>query len=278
MDGYLTHNQRPGTWSDDTSLTLATMDSLAKGLNYEDMMNNFSKWYNEGEYTPFNEAFDVGNTTSRAILKFGNGYAALDCGMSSERDNGNGSLMRILPISIYTISKNIDFNSRFEIINSVSKLTHAHMRTLIACSIYTFIVEEILKENNNLNDSIDKGINSSLKFFKSKLLDNNELSYFNRIFNKSIFDLDESEISSSAYVVDTLEASIWVLYNTSSYNEAILKSVNLGNDTDTIGAVCGSLAGLYYGYDSISSQWLDTLVKKDYIEKFISKFYTSLKE
>ena len=198
--------------------------------------------------------------------------------MTGEHDNGNGSLMRILPASIYTISKNKSLDERFKIVNSVSKLTHGHIRTFIACSIYTFIVEEILNEDNSLNDAINKGIKNSVNFFKDKSLCIHELRYFDRILARFIFNLEEDDISSSGYVVATLEAALWALINTNSYSEAVLKAINLGGDTDTTGAVCGSLAGLYYGYDSIPLDWANTLAKKDYIESIVLNFYNSLND
>jgi ADP-ribosylglycohydrolase len=98
MRSYGTHNQKAGIWSDDTSMTLCLIDSLSKGLDYKDIMTNFIKWINNGEYTAHGVVFDVGNATRKALRRFEGGKAPLNCGGLSENDNGNGSLMRILPI------------------------------------------------------------------------------------------------------------------------------------------------------------------------------------
>lgn len=96
MQSYGTHNQVEGTWSDDTSMTLCLIDSLSKGLDYNDIMTNFIKWINTGEYTAHEEVFDVGNATRKALMRFEKGIAPLDCGGLDDKDNGKGSLMRIL--------------------------------------------------------------------------------------------------------------------------------------------------------------------------------------
>ena len=85
-------------------------------------------------------------------------------------------------------------------------------------------------------------------------------------------NLPDSEIKGSGYVVDTLEAAIWCLLNSESYAECVLKAVNLGDDTDTVGAIAGGLAGLAYGYDNIPTEWLDVIVKKDWISKLCEDF------
>ena len=101
MRGYGTHNQPIGTWSDDTSMTLCLVDSLSDGLNYEDIMSKFKAWLVDGDYTPYGDVFDVGIATRQAINRYLSGIGPLNCGGISERDNGNGSLMRILPLLFY---------------------------------------------------------------------------------------------------------------------------------------------------------------------------------
>ena len=85
--------------------------------------------------------------------------------------------------------------------------------------------------------------------------------------------LSRDEIKSSGYVIDTIESAIWCLMNTSSYKECVLTAVNLGNDTDTVGAIAGSLAGALYGYNAIPQEWKDTLIKKDWIENLSDKVF-----
>ncbi|RAP50783.1 MAG: hypothetical protein BZ138_06345, partial [Methanosphaera sp. rholeuAM270] len=108
MTGYGTYNQPPGTWSDDSSLTLATMDSLINGLNYEDMMHKFGQWYQDAKYSPTDEVFDIGKTTQSALQNYlYYNKKALNCGLTGAYDNGNGSLMRILPATLYINAKQL---------------------------------------------------------------------------------------------------------------------------------------------------------------------------
>lgn len=104
-------------------------------------------------------------------------------------------------------------------------------------------------------------------FFESQGVDPAEISLFNRLLRADISLLNEAEIRSGGYVLHTLEASIWCLLTTTTYRDAVLKAVNLGEDTDTTGAVTGALAGLVYGYDDIPAQWVNTLVRREEIEQ-----------
>lgn len=279
MRGYGTYNQPAGTWSDDTSLTLCLLDSLLKGLNYNDIMMKFSKWFNKGEYTPFGEAFDIGGTTREALMKYEEGINPLECGGVSEYNNGNGSLMRILPIlfylqSIYGTELN-EIEEAFQIIHNISSLTHAHKRSQIACGIYISVADELSK-NLDLKETIKLGIYKAMEYYRVSNHYCDELKYFQRLENKYFEKTALEEIRSSGYVVETLEAVIWCLYNTKSYKDCILKAVNLGSDTDTVAAVAGGLAGLYYGYDSIPREWINDIARKEYIEDLCNQLYKTV--
>lgn len=136
MIGHRTpHFQPPGTWSDDSSLMLCLADSLCHGLDYHDMADRFCRWYHEGYWTPHGTVFDVGGATRIALLRLKQGVEPTQAGGTGEYDNGNGSLMRILPLAYYvrTIS---DMNTRFSLIHNASAITHAHPRSKMACGIY----------------------------------------------------------------------------------------------------------------------------------------------
>ena len=251
MRGYGTYNMPPGTWSDDTSMTLATMASIAekKGIDYDDIMNEFWQWYVNNKYCQV-ELFDIGITTSNALNNYhDNGIPALESGMNGERDNGNGSLMRILPLAYL---KDVDY----ETIENMSALTHAHERSKIACVLYVEIAKSMLKNDLEIREHVK----NSCEKIKEHYKDSCELNHFERIFND---DLDYVE--SSGYVIKTLECVIHCMQTTSNYKDAVLKAVNLGEDTDTVGAICGGLAGIYYGYESIPIDWLEQIDKLDYV-------------
>ena len=219
MVGFGTWNQEAGTWSDDTSMTLATCKSIRdKGcIDLEDIRKNFESWLYKGAFTAHGETFDVGNTTQEAI--------SLGHGLDDFYSNGNGSLMRILPLAFTGATD--------QEIRDVSALTHGHEIAQKACVDYIHIARKLMA-----------GEGLGLKM-----------------------DQEEDQIESSGFVLHTLEASLWCLARTSSYKEAVLKAINLGDDTDTTGAVTGGLAGIIYGYEAIPKDWIDQLKNKDLIEE-----------
>lgn len=278
MRAYGTHHQPAGTWSDDSSMALATLDSINKenGINPEKIMENFANWSLHSAYTPFNEVFDMGIATHSAIIKYAQGIEAIKCGGTGEYDNGNGSLMRILPACIYLWDRAKKIctsdDEGIYMIHSVSALTHAHIRSQMACGIYYFLVKSILNESGSLISRLQVGIDKALAYYRRDLRNNKELGHYERLIDLKEFALtDEDKIKSSGYVVDTLEAAIWSLITTDSYKDAVLRSVNLGNDTDTVGAVAGGLAGLYYGFDAIPSEWMDELKGRVILKEIIGE-------
>jgi ADP-ribosylglycohydrolase len=273
MQGYGTYNQPPGTWSDDTSLTLCLLDSLTQGLDYTDIMQRFCSWVSKGKYTAHNEVFDVGIATRQALQRFRKGIDPLECGGTSEQDNGNGSLMRILPLAfhLHTFGGNYTLAKAVDVIHNVSSLTHAHKRSQIACGIYLIVADSLLVELD-----LKKAVDSNLEKAKSCYQNESELKHFDKIFKANFAKLPEEKIKSTGYVVDTLEAALWCLLNTDNYKDCVLKAVNLGGDTDTVAAVAGGLAGVFYGVEGIPSEWLEQLARRDYIEKLCEDFYRSL--
>ena len=277
MMGFGTYDVPKGAWSDDTSMSLCALDAIAEsgGINLDLTMINFCRWYYKGEFTPTGDTFDVGNTCSFAIERYyTEGKAPTESGLTSERSNGNGSLMRIHPFALYLYGKQLPVNVKIEIIEKASSLTHAHERSKIGCGIYSFILWELLQ--NPSKASVTEGAKRALEYYNGRA----ELSHYARLFNRicNVYgdfeeNCTESEIESSGYVVDTLESAIWCLLTTESYEACVLRAVNLGDDTDTVGAIAGSLAGALYGYESIPQGWRDTLIKREYIEELCQRAY-----
>jgi len=279
MRGYGTYNQPAGTWSDDTSMTLCLADSLCRGLDYYDIMQNFLKWFQRGEFTPFGVAFDIGNTTMQALKRFEQGTAPIECGGNAEHDNGNGSLMRILPLLFYLQfvygSEFYQQDEAFALIHRVSALTHSHQRSQIACGIYIAIAA-MLPGDMNLQEAVNLGIGKAREYYRKQEDFAEELTVFSRLEDKDFAKLPAESIRSSGYVVDTLEAAIWCLLNTGNYKDCVLKAVNLGSDTDTVAAVAGGLAGLKYGYEGIPQDWLGAIVKGEYVENLCKQLHYTL--
>ena len=238
MTGGGTYDKPAGTFSDDTSMTLATANSIriCGGIDLDDMRERYRAWLFDGAYVPDGDVFDVGNTTAVA-LRSGKGQ-------DGERDNGNGSLMRIVPLAFVE-------DVTDEQIEAVSAITHSHEIAKRACVIYVRFAQALLD-----GASIAEAI--------SALGDLAAAAPFDRVAR--IADLARDDIGSTGYVVDTLEAALWCLATTGSFESAVLAAVNLGDDTDTVGAVTGGLAGIAYGYEAIPPAWIRALRGRGILE------------
>lgn len=257
MIGYGTYSQPPGTWSDDSSMTLATVESIKRlgRIDPADIMNNFFKWLWRSEFTPFGKVFDVGGTTRCAIDEYAYGCDPLKCGRKNRMDNGNGALMRILPLA-FVEHKGKD-------VEKVAGLTHAHEISQTACRLYVHLAHLIL-EDKPIKEAI-----CSLAYLPPVA----HTDEFKRI--AYIGELNRAEIKSSGYVVDTLEAALWCLWNTNTYRDCVLLAVNLGEDTDTVAAVAGGLAGILYGCGGeggIPEEWISQIARKDWIKGLCDDF------
>ncbi|MFK7077932.1 ADP-ribosylglycohydrolase family protein [Flavobacterium oreochromis] len=274
MKEYGSHGQPAGTWSDDSSLTFCLADSLCDGYNTNQLAQYFVNWRNEQMWTPHGRVFDIGIATSNAIYRISQGIDPILCGGFNIGDNGNGSLMRILPLVFYIKDKSID--EIYQITKEVSSITHAHFRSVFACFIYLVYALEIIKGSDKEKAYTTMQLIIA-DFLKEKDFNKNELSLFDRILKQNISSIEETNISSSGYVLHSLEASLWCVLTSNSYKETVLKAVNLGGDTDTTGAIAGGLAGLIYGYDAIPTEWINVLARKTDIENLcerLAKKYT----
>jgi ADP-ribosyl-[dinitrogen reductase] hydrolase len=259
MQAYGTYNQPKGTWSDDTSLMLCLAESLVEGLDLHRLAQKFIAWKNDNYWTARGWVFDIGIATRAAIERLENGTPPELAGGFEEDDNGNGSLMRILPLILFT--KDLDINQRYEWTKKVSAITHAHIRSAMACFYYLEFAKKILEGQDKFQAYADLQT-EIMTYFENREINPLEIQHFKRLLHEDISTKATHEIFSRGYVIYTLEASIWCILTTNSYKEAVLKAVNLGEDTDTTAAVTGGLAGLIYGLDGIPTAWLDTIARK----------------
>lgn len=263
MRGFGTYAVPAGAWSDDTSMSLCALECLSsRGLDYDGVMNNFSRWYYAGEFTPTGVTFDVGATCRAAIRNYAERrLPPLRCGLQGERANGNGSLMRIYPFVLWLSGTGDALTGdAMEAILAASALTHGHRRAQLGCGIYACVLHALLRQPS------EAAVTAGLADAETRFAGEPELAHYRRLFAASFSALPRREIRSSGYVVDTLEAAIWCLLTTGSFAECVCRAVNLGEDTDSVAAVAGSLAGARYGYDGIPQEWLDILLRRDYIE------------
>lgn len=273
MIGYGTFNMPPGSWSDDGSLTLCIAESLTRGYNLDDIANNFKKWYQTGFLTPSGKAYDIGGSTDSSVKRLLNGSSPLQSGDSNIEANGNGSLMRTLPLAFYFHFKKIDEQNKYKIIKEVSAITHGHPLSVISCYIYIDLALLVI-EGFGIEESFHKVISNKSKYYS--LLNSKEQAYFENIFSKDIKNFSEAMIKSSGFVIDSLEASIWCLLNSSSYKDAVIKAVNLGDDTDTIAAIAGGIAGVHYGFDKIPQNWIQVIAKGKEINEICENLAKSI--
>jgi ADP-ribosyl-[dinitrogen reductase] hydrolase len=255
ITGYGSWNQPPGTWSDDSSLAFCLAESLTKGYDLNDIAHNFINWMQHGFWGAHHKVFDIGGATRFAIGRLTKGTSPLLSGGIMDDDNGNGSLMRILPLLFYI--NDLPINERYKKIKEISSITHAHFRSVFGCFIYMEFALQIL--NGNTTDVAYKNMQQSVNSFAAvNEFNPKEVHLFTRILNSNIKEAKENIIHSGGYVLHTLEASLWCLLNTDNYGDAVLKAVNLGGDTDTTACV----TGLLFGFDSIPEIWINQTARQ----------------
>lgn len=273
MREFGVHNQPAGTWSDDSSLTFCLAESLCGEFNLQDIAQLFADWYFKAHWTPHGRVFDIGITTRNALNRVQSGkYKPELCGEHGEYDNGNGSLMRILPLAFYL--KDIEDKAlRFEIVHKVSAITHGHFRSIFSCFIYTEYLLKLFKGTDKIV-AYEELKPEILAFSQEQEFESKEINLFDRILKKDIRECWRREINGSGYVLHSLEASLWCFLTHDNYKDAVLEAVNLGNDTDTTAAITGGLAGVYYGVENISEEWINTLARKEDIIELAQKLET----
>lgn len=249
-------------WSDDTSLSLCLADSLCEGYDLWDIGNKFVYWMKEGLWTPKGAAFDIGMTTNRAIENLADGVSPEVAGMDRERDNGNGSLMRISPLVPAILG--LGREEQLRRISEVSSLTHRHPRSVLAC-IFLCDFELACLEGKGMAEAFahaQEGARQLLTTEKFK----DEAAPFARLTGctyEQFRGLPEDDVWSGGYVMETLEASLWCLFNHDNFRDTVLHAVNLGYDADTTGAVAGAAAGIVYGWQAIPEEWVNALARKE---------------
>jgi ADP-ribosylglycohydrolase len=268
MRGYGTHHQPAGTWSDDTAMSMLLVEQLIEGYDVHKLANRFCHWYQYNQWTPHGEIFDMGVATRNAMDKLAKGVSATQSGECDDYSNGNGSLMRILPLAIYLQNKPID--ERFRIVKEVSSITHSHIRSIIGCFFAVEFIISLLKEKDKC-DAYAETQNIVRDYLHLINIKTSEIELYNRILFDDISRIPQEDIYSSGYILHTLEASLWAFLTTENFKDAVLKAVNLGDDADTIGSVTGGLAGLFYGFEQIPEEWVNTLVKKEKIKELYDR-------
>lgn len=264
MTGWGSHNQPVGTWSDDTSMMLCVLENISEKGNATSLAVKFSKWFNHGDYSAHNEIFDIGNTTLAAIEQFNKGIPAMQCGKNIQHNAGNGALMRSIP---YAFMHDFSRGNYWMVIEN--KITHANSLSNYCCNYYTKLIRS-LAEGKNKTDAT-KTARGWLQFgWRITDDDCQEVQQpFQRLFGSDFAKTEEHQIKSTGYVIETLEAVVWSFMNSTSYEDAVLKAVHLGGDTDTIAALTGALAAVYY--QQLPEAWKSSIVKHNWLERFFEE-------
>jgi len=249
----------PGQWTDDTSMALCLAESLLanQGLNERDLMDRFVRWWRQGENSSTGRCFDIGNATREALARYERTGDPL-AGNSDPQSAGNGSLMRLSPVAVF-------FHARPEAAKEIARrhsaTTHAAPTAIDACAYFAELIvgairgdskEEVLASRDTSSEPEIAAIAAGM--WRAK---------------------DREEIRSSGYVVHTLEAAIWTVDRTRSFEEAVLTAANLGDDADTVAAVTGQLAGALYGSDAIPEKWRTRLAWSDRIEALSAELFAA---
>lgn len=267
MREFGVHHQPAGTWSDDGALTLCTIDSLLRfELNTQDIGERFVRWMNEDLWTATGIVFDIGGATTYALNRIAMGTPAELAGGIDEYSNGNGSLMRILPVALRFANEPEEklLAGRVE---RASAITHGHARSKMACVLQSFVVRQLL-----LGWKPESAIQSARTAFSGLYQNAEESTCFKHLLEDDLAAMSEDEIVSSGYVLHTLHASFWSLITSSSFEKCILKAVNLGGDTDTTGCVAGGLAGVCYGVKAIPEKWIRALPRHNEVDMLFNRF------
>lgn len=249
----------PGTWSDDGAQALALFDALLRDrtLNLDTLATNLLNWFQRGAFTPDGNVFDIGLQTRQAFYALGAGAHPSTAGPSGERDNGNGSLMRCLPVVLTAASRDdVIFLARKQ-----SLVTHGHVRSQLCCALYCLTAMGIL-EGQPGADAVRAAEDALLERHAGT---ENEAEL--KIALDGRFDRPQG----SGYVVDSFWSAIHCVLSTHNYEDCVKRAVALGNDTDTTACIAGGLAGLLYGEDGIPQRWLAALRGRAIVESWLQQ-------
>lgn len=271
MTGQGTWKQPRGSWSDDTSMTLCLLQNLVEGGSYDDLLNKFEAYMMYGDWTPRGVTFDVGRTCAHAVRNHAiNRLPALECGDTAEFANGNGALMRIAPLAV-VLQNETDFQRRVQITRNYTVLTHGHPRSVLGSLIFLEVLRELF---------LDQSVASALEIVHDRIVREipddaavmAEFKAYQRLFLPDFGQLPVAEIKSSSYVVDTLEAALWVALNSDDLKTAILTAVNLGGDTDTIATVTASLIVAKNKLATIPDEWWSQTLNHALLDRVMIPF------
>ncbi len=248
----------PGQWTDDMSMALCLAHSLLtkKAFDAMDQMNRYCNWYQHGYMSSNGRCFDIGNTVAKALQKYLDTKDPFS-GSMDERSSGNGSIMRLAPIPML-YRNNLEDCIHFA--GESSRTTHGSAECIESCRLFSSYIVR----------AFSAGSKQEIFDFHDYRPESNKVK---DIANLDFMSLSYEDLTGSGYVIESLESALWCFMNSESFEEAILLSANIGNDADTTAAVCGQIAGAYYGVDGIPQKWRDRLTMFDEIDAVSERLY-----
>lgn len=261
------HRLKPGEWTDDTSMALALADSIGHaGWDLNDQARRYVEWWQDGKYSVTGCCFDIGSTTQTALQSFTDGRDARTLGDRSERASGNGSIMRLAPVPIrFAALFPDDVGELARLADESSLPTHASPQCRSACRYLAVVIAALIRGEER------RQVLSPDWRPLQKLKEIDPLHpLIAEVAEGSFRKKQPPEIRGSGWVVQSLEAALWAFHDARSFEEAVLKAVNLGDDADTTGAVCGQLAGAFWGESGIPDTLRRGLARVDLIENALA--------
>jgi len=260
----------PGQWTDDTSMALCLAESLITRGEFDakDQIERYVRWYRDGHLSSTGRCFDIGNATANALHRFEQTGEPFS-GSTDPYSAGNGSIMRLAPVPMffYPDAEQAVLNA-----SDSSRTTHGADECLDACSLYAYMLIKALDGRSTRASTVPGGTKDDILFGPDNIKLMEGMSpKIQTIAAGEYKQKTENQIKGSGYVVESLEAALWCFYRTDTYRDAILKAVNLGDDADTTAAVCGQIAGAYYGESGIPARWLGKLCMREKITEFADK-------
>jgi ADP-ribosyl-[dinitrogen reductase] hydrolase len=261
--GHGTWNKPPGTWSDDGSLMLAALESeLERGFDPADMAERFLRWDAEGAYTPDGEGrFDIGGTTARALDRLRHGVTTTDAGPAEEQANGNGSLMRILPVAL--VERDLPDAELAAHAHLSSRVTHGHPLAQVSCALYVLACRALLR-----GVARDEAIGTAALALRAVYAEDTTLAE-----HRTALAAVEAYTGRAGrtFVVDSLWSAWDAFAGADSYRDAVVRAVCYGSDTDTTASICGGLAGIYWGLDAIPVEWRSAMRGSTIVDPLIER-------
>ena len=251
---------KPGEWTDDTSMALCLAESLItrKAFDPVHQLATYLRWYREGHFSVKARCFDIGITTSASLHRFERTREPYP-GSTSPMASGNGSLMRLAPAPL-AFAK--DPAAAIAHAGDSSRTTHGSQECVDACRYFAGLLLAAL-QGLSKEQILNNEYEPATKAFLSKPLAPKVAEIAGGSFKRK----SPPQIRGSGYVIHTLEAALWAFHSTGNFRDGALKVVNLGEDSDTTGAVYGQIAGAYYGEEAIPAEWRSKLAMRDVIEK-----------